>query len=191
MPTNNIEILSAICILLTGSLVIGILIGEFSSIMSDMSETANRQNEELDMMTSVMMGLKLPEEIQLNVLDYYLALQSCKYVHNDQVYDYLNKCITNTVKHFQVENWVIQSQLIHEDNQSLILQFASLTTMEYFQQNEIVIKQNDLSDNFYLICEGIVEVAQETRDFTYYDYSKKKRFLEQQIVINQRKRKLS
>jgi len=143
------------------------------------------------MMTSVMMGLKLPEEIQLNVLDYYLALQSCKYVHNDQVYDYLNKCITNTVKHFQVENWVIQSQLIHEDNQSLILQFASLTTMEYFQQNEIVIKQNDLSDNFYLICEGIVEVAQETRDFTYYDYSKKKRFLEQQIVINQRKRKLS
>ena len=132
MPTNNVEILSAICILLTGSLVIGILIGEFSSIMSDMSETANRQNEELDMMTSVMMGLKLPEEIQLNVLDYYLALQSCKYVHNDQVYDYLNKCITNTVKHFQVENWVIQSQLIHEDNQSLILQFASLTTMEYF-----------------------------------------------------------
>jgi len=74
MPTTNIEILSAICILLTGSLVIGILIGEFSSIMSDMSETANRQNEELDMMTSVMMGLKLPEEIQLNVLDYYLAL---------------------------------------------------------------------------------------------------------------------
>jgi hypothetical protein len=132
MPTNNIEILSAICILLTGSLVIGILIGEFSSIMSDMSETANRQNEELDMMTSVMMGLKLPEEIQLNVLDYYLALQSCKYVHNDQVYDYLNKCITNTIKHFQVEHWVIQSQLVHEDNQSLILQFASLTTMEYF-----------------------------------------------------------
>jgi len=54
-----------------------------------------------------------------------------------------------------------------------------------------VIKQNDISDNFYLICEGIVEVAQETSDFTYYDYSKKKRFLEKQIVINQRKRKLS
>lgn len=63
MPTNNIEIFSAICILLTGSLVIGILIGEFSSIMSDMSETVNRQNEEQDMMTSVMIGLKLPEEI--------------------------------------------------------------------------------------------------------------------------------
>ena len=54
-----------------------------------------------------------------------------------------------------------------------------------------MIKQNDLSDNFYLICEGIVEVAQEARDFTYYDYAKKKRFLEQQIVINQRRRKLS
>jgi len=54
-----------------------------------------------------------------------------------------------------------------------------------------VIKQNDLSDNFYLICEGIVEVAQETSDFQYYDYSKKKKFLEKQIVINQRRRKMN
>lgn len=42
-----------------------------------------------------------------------------------------------------------------------------------------MIKQNDISDNFYLICEGIVEVAQETNDFAYYDYSKKKKFLEE------------
>lgn len=42
MPTDNTEILFAVAILLTGSLVIGVLIGEFSSIMNDMSENQNR-----------------------------------------------------------------------------------------------------------------------------------------------------
>jgi len=36
MPTNNLEVLMAILILLLGSLTIGVLIGEFTSIMNDM-----------------------------------------------------------------------------------------------------------------------------------------------------------
>ena len=74
MPIDNTEILFAVFILLTGSLVIGVLIGEFSSIMNDMSENQNRLNEEQDMITSMMIGLKLDEEIQINVHEYYLSL---------------------------------------------------------------------------------------------------------------------
>jgi len=45
MPTSNLEIVMAIIILLIGSLTIGILIGEFTSIMNDMGEKARKQKE--------------------------------------------------------------------------------------------------------------------------------------------------
>ena len=61
-------------------------------------------------------------------------------MHNDNIYKYLNKCLTNDIKHFQVEHWVVQSALVHGGNARLINEFAALTTIEYFQSNEIVIK---------------------------------------------------
>lgn len=63
--------LVSIFILLTGYLTIGVLIGEFSSILNDLGEKAQRMNEEFDMVQSVMVGLKLPEEMQLTVIGYY------------------------------------------------------------------------------------------------------------------------
>ena len=54
---------------------------------------------------------------------------------------------------------IIESNLIHSSNKNLIRQLASLFKMEFYYENEIVIKQNDICDNFYIICEGIVEVA--------------------------------
>lgn len=42
-----------------------------------------------------------------------------------------------------------------------------------------MIKQDDVADNFYLICEGIVEVAQEKSDFVYYDFVKKQNLISQ------------
>ena len=53
--------------------------------------------------------------------------------------------------------------------------------MQFFLQDEIIIKQNDVPDNFYLICEGIVEVTQEQSDFKFYDYFIKQRFMQMQI----------
>ena len=120
MPTNQFEVFVATLILLSGSLIIGILIGEFSSIMNDMGEKARKGNEEFDNLTSVMIGIRLPEEIQTDVLAYYEQLQNSKFVKNEQVYEYLNKCGTNAVKLFQVEEKIIGSNLIHESNQNLI-----------------------------------------------------------------------
>lgn len=45
MPTSFVEIMIAIIILLIGSITIGVLIGEFSSILNDMGEKAQKINE--------------------------------------------------------------------------------------------------------------------------------------------------
>ena len=87
---------------------------------------------------------------------------------------------------------IIDSKLIHESNKNLIKQLASLFKVQFFYENEIVIKQNDICDNFFLICEGIVEVAQEKVDFIYFDYQKKNKFMKKQIRnSNNRRKRLS
>jgi len=64
MPTNRLEVIIATIILFGGTLIIGILIGEFASILNDMGEKVQKLNEEFDSLTSVMIGIRLPEEIQ-------------------------------------------------------------------------------------------------------------------------------
>ena len=55
-------------------------------------------------------------------------------------------------------------------SQILIRQIAYVTSIKLYNQDEIIVKQNDIADNFYLICEGIVEVYQESSDFRYFDF---------------------
>jgi len=64
LPTNYFEVTIAALIILLGSIVIGILIGEFSSILSEISKKARQQNEEIDLVQSTMAALQIPEDIQ-------------------------------------------------------------------------------------------------------------------------------
>lgn len=52
------------------------------------------------MVQSVMVGLKLPEEIQMSVINYYENMSLQKFVHNQTVYGYLSKNLTKHVKQF-------------------------------------------------------------------------------------------
>ena len=61
VPTTPAEAVSGTIIVLLGSIIIGTIIGEFANIMSSMSKKATALNEELDMVASVMIGLKVPE----------------------------------------------------------------------------------------------------------------------------------
>lgn len=65
-----------------------------------MGRRAQKLNEEFDMVQSVMVGLKLPEEIQMSVINYYENMSLQKFVHNQTVYGYLSKNLTKHVKQF-------------------------------------------------------------------------------------------
>lgn len=189
MPTTIAEVWVSTIILVIGCLTIGSLIGEFSSIMNDMSERTQKINEDFDMIQSVMASLKLPEEIQQQVISYYETVQMSKFIHNEQVYEYLNRCITDSVKLFQIEEIIEMSGLLSYNQRNHVVQLSSLFQIQFYQQNEFVIKQNDLPDYFYLICEGIVEVFQEKNDFVYFEYEKKKSMIDNLTnTSNQHKR---
>lgn len=61
----------AAIITMIGIIVLGVIIGQFSSILSDMSKKQRMENEEFDLLSSVMQSLKIPEETQERVFEYY------------------------------------------------------------------------------------------------------------------------
>jgi len=62
MPTSQVEVGMAAIITMIGIIVLGVIIGQFSSILSDMSKKQRMENEEFDLLSSVMQSLKIPEE---------------------------------------------------------------------------------------------------------------------------------
>jgi hypothetical protein len=64
LPTSGYEILVGTLVIISGSIVIGTIIGQFSTILGEMSKKARNLNEEFDMITSIMTGLKVPNELQ-------------------------------------------------------------------------------------------------------------------------------
>ena len=74
LPTEFIELISAILLVFVGSIVVGLTIGEFSSIMEAYTARNRAKNEEHDIISSTMLSLRLPEDIQSRVLNYYEEL---------------------------------------------------------------------------------------------------------------------
>jgi hypothetical protein len=98
LPQNEVEIGFSALFILIGSIVIGTIIGEFSSILGEISKRARQQNEEMDMIQTVMTGLKITEEIQSRVFEYYDLKNERKFVKNASFYSFINDNLAKTIK---------------------------------------------------------------------------------------------
>ena len=49
--------------------------------------------------------------------------------------------------------------------------------MVYFQEGDVIIKQDDVNEYFYYIQDGIVEVIIESMDFMFFDAKSVKQFI--------------
>ncbi|CDW86569.1 voltage-gated ion channel superfamily [Stylonychia lemnae] len=176
-PSNSLEIGVVSIIIFIGSIIIGTIIGEFSTILSEFQLKAKQLNEELDMICQLMTSLKIPETSQNRVLAYYELKNSMKYVRNEQFYDLLNENLIKIVKLFQTEDAIRNLGLFDKNNQNQIENFANLMKIQLYLPSDVVAKQGDIGDYFYLVVDGLAEVRSEKRDFLYFDYVHTQKFL--------------
>jgi hypothetical protein len=54
-----------------GSMSLGLLIGQFASIINDMTKKERVESEKSDFINGMMFNLRLPENIQSRILEYY------------------------------------------------------------------------------------------------------------------------
>jgi len=167
----------AALIIFIGSIVIGTIIGEFSNILSEMTKKARQQNEELHLIGSVMTTLKIPEETQNRVYEYFDIKNEGKYVRNEKFYEILNYSLQQTIRLFQTEEAIMRTDLFDHRNSSQIENFANLIKIATFMPQDVLVKQGDIGDKFFLILDGMVEIVSEFRDFEFFDFEQTVEFI--------------
>jgi hypothetical protein len=71
LPSTNGETLTCIFMCLSGPVIIGILIGQFSTHIDSITRQERLKNEEVDQMHSIMFSLRIKELLQKRICKYF------------------------------------------------------------------------------------------------------------------------
>lgn len=144
------------------------MIGEFASLLSAMNKTDRIKNEEVDIISSIMVSLRLPEEIQDRVFEYHDGINDSQYVPNEH---------TKLIKYFQTRVGLNKISFLNSKNPLEFESFCENLEVCYFLSGDIILKQGLLNNYVYFIIEGLVEVFLEHNDFEYFDHEKVQKFI--------------
>ena len=125
IPRGNSELIVATLLVFVGAIVIGLTIGEFSSIVSAYSANERAKTDELDIISSVMMNLRLKVDVQSRVLEYYDELMKVDFVTEPYYYSLLSPHLSNTVKLFQIKKTIRSLSFMDIKNIREVESFAS------------------------------------------------------------------
>ena len=71
IPSTDLELIWWALLWLICPVLMGVIIGQFSDLLNDITKRQRQTNEELDIINNWMTALKLPEEMQTRVLNYF------------------------------------------------------------------------------------------------------------------------
>lgn len=169
LPTDNGELLFGILLIFVSTILIGMVIGEFASLLASITKKERLKSEELDVIATIMVSLRLPEDLQDRVLQYYDQMNEANYIKNEQIYDTISPSLKDAVKLFQNNKSIKEISFLNIANISQIESFWSSLEMMFYLPGDIVIKQGEENQYLYVVNSGIVEVILEHRDFAYFN----------------------
>ena len=194
LPSNNLEQITAVFLVLCGTIFLGTVIGEFTFLLSSFTKSQREQSEELDIISQSMLNLRIPEDIQTRVLDFYEKMSEARYIKEARTYDMLSPNLTNYLKTFQIFDSLKNIKILDDTNKRQVYNFISKVEISYFLSGDIIIKEGNYNDTFYWIHKGIVEVIQEKINFQFFDFREVEKFIKSNyeiVEINQSKIELA
>jgi|TARA_B110000285_G_C15059768_1_gene581688 hypothetical protein len=171
-------------LMLSGFLIVGNLIGEFSNILNEIYEAdVNNEIEENDeMVTQTMHSFLVPEEIQERVYKYLEpSTIDTDFIRSKKFFNLISEYQSSTVKMLFSELAIRKTNLFNcQDKDSHVKFFTDNLELNVYLQDDFIIKQGDIADQneyVYIIVEGLAEVILEKTDFCYYSLDSTKMFL--------------
>lgn len=141
-------------------------------------------NDEADIMSTVMLHLRIPEPIQNRVIEYYDQMLDSMFVKSPEIYNYLSTTMGDGIKFFQIRQSVTNISFINGNHMRQIENFVSNLKISFYLPGDIILKQGCNNDKFYYIHKGIVEVLQHPSDFAYFDFQAVDNFLNHSKLVN-------
>jgi len=179
LPTNFEELMTLLILAFLSTILIGVIIGEFASLLFSFTKKERMKSEEADAISNVMLTLRISEHIQNRVHEYYDKITESMFIHNSSVYDLLSPPLVNTIKLYQADMRISSLSFINPYNLKQMESFAKNLEIVHYLEGDIIIKQGDMNEYFYYMHDGLAEVIMEFIDFIYFDYQSVAKFVSQ------------
>lgn len=150
--------------------MIGVVIGQFSSLLEILNSKGRLKTEEIDILHSTMFNLRINENIQKKVTKYYEIITEPHLGFKKDAFKYLNHSLHEKIELYQIKGTVSDLSFIHQNNSELLKSLADNMSIEFFQAGDIVIKQHDIGRSFNFIMEGLAEVFLENEDYEFFNH---------------------
>jgi CRP-like cAMP-binding protein len=148
-------------IIITGAIVSAFIFGNMAALMATMNKKSTHFDEQLDLVNSTMRQMKLPEDIQDNVLKYMFHIQNSPDLHQD------------LETFFDILNDPLRKQILYHLHQSLMKKvklFKNCSSVEQcfficrlkpvlFLPKDRVLSEGERGDNMYFLNKGSLSVS--------------------------------
>jgi len=118
LPSRQTELIVLIILILLGTVFIGMVIGEFASILALMTKNDRKIADEIDIINNIMLGLQLPEDIQGRVMTHYENISDSHFIKDSNLYDLLSPNLVRILKIFQIHKSIGHLSIISSEDYS-------------------------------------------------------------------------
>lgn len=169
LPLSNTEVVFCMISILIGALLFSYMLGEIAVLVIESKRYLFKFFKKLDKINMIMRSLKLSEDLQLNITDYFFSTYRFRMSHSEW------KKFREIVPQSFIKNI---NQFLYEDilkTNTVFKLFPDLlgTTLEAFDYNFLTPDTNligfsDESEYFYVVVSGKFLVTVEAFDHTDY-----------------------
>jgi len=187
-PTTEIEIIFTLIVMFLGISMYAYIIGNVSSLISNIDAAQARYREKLDQIQTYMRENKIPPKLQQKIRDYY----QYRWIENRDIRDYhILEELPHPLKMklaLQLHKEVIEKVPIFQGaNLQFVEEIVMALKPEILPPNEYIIREGNWGNEMYFIKRGLVQAFSETTGSIYRNMAAGTFFGEIALVYEQRR----
>ena len=159
-PRSTNQTIFSSLVVIMGAIVTAFVFGNMAALMATINKKDSHNQEQIDFVSSTMRSIKLPEEIQNQVIEYLMHCQESPDVQQDieKFFEILSPSLRNVILHHLYNKIVIEISIFRDCTEIEIgFIINNLKTM-LFLVNDEIIRQGDFGNRMYFVSNGIVDV---------------------------------
>lgn len=181
-PVTFGQTVYASLVMIIGAIVTAFIFGNMAALMATINKKDSYFQEQLDMVSQTMRSLKLPEDLQDNVLKYLQYIHETPDVQQDldKFLALLSPSIKNQILYHQHSAVVKRIEILKQCSSIEISFIVNHLKTLLFLPNDVVIRQGEDSFALYFINRGQIEITLQKKQIN-------KAFQEKFIIKNKQK----
>lgn len=158
-PRNNLQTIFATFVVISGALLSAFIFGNIAALMATMNRRTNYFEEIMDLSSSTMKSVRLPDNLQNEVYSYLLTIQDTPYLQQDieRFFAILSDPLKKQINAQLYLPMLKKITLLKHADSTEFAFFLSHMKLCLFLPSEVIIREDMHGDQMYFISDGSVE----------------------------------